>query len=147
MAIAILSLVGALISGYLMLHRLGLIGRLACGAGGQCETVQSSPWASFLGVPVPAIGLGGYLVLLALALVGMQPARAADRRFSLALLALSLVAVLFTAYLNGLEAFVIHAWCRWCIGSAVVIALIFLASIVDFANARRRAAGLAPEEP
>jgi uncharacterized membrane protein len=147
MAIAILSLIGVFIAGYMMLFRLGIIGRLACGTGGQCETVQSSPWAAFFGIPVPLIGLGGYVVLLALALVGLPPARAGDRRISLALVGLSLVAVFFTGYLNALEAFVIHAWCRWCLGSAAVIALIFLASIIDLVTVRGRAATFTPEEP
>lgn len=147
MAIALLSLVGVLISGYLMLHRMGLIGRLACGVGGECETVQASKYATFMGLPVPLIGLGGYVVLLGLALAGLQPGPAANRRISQALFCLSLVAVVFTAYLNGLEAYVIHAWCRWCLGSAAIIGLIFLASIVDLATVRRRAAVLRAEEP
>ncbi len=142
-AIAVLSLIGLLISGYLLLHRLGLVGQLICGAGGACETVQTSRWATQLGVPVPVFGVGGYLVLLVLALAGMQPGMA-DRRISLALLVLSGVAVAFTAYLTYLEAFVIHAWCRYCVGSAIVIVLIFLLSIVDLGRTSYR---LAPGEP
>jgi uncharacterized membrane protein len=42
---------------------------------------------------------------------------------------LSGLGVLFTGYLTYLEAFVIHAWCRWCLGSAAIIAAIFLAAL------------------
>ncbi len=148
MAIALLALVGIFIAGYLLLHRLGLVGRLVCGAGGSCETVQASKYATFAGVPVPAIGLAGYVVLLLLALVGLRPDLTADRRITLALLALSFVALAFTVYLNALEAYVIHAWCTWCIASAVVVALTFVCALADLATVagRARAAALA-EEP
>ena len=44
-------------------------------------------------------------------------------------------AVLFTVYLTYLELFVIHAVCRWCVGSAVIILAIFGLSLADL---RRR---------
>ncbi len=140
MAVATLALAGLLISAYLLLHRLGLVGRLICGAEGSCETVQSSSYAEFLGVPVAGIGLVGYLVMMAVALAGLQPQLAGVRRVSLVLLALSLPAVAFTIYLNALEAFVIHAWCRWCIASATIVTLIFLASLADLVLGHRPAA-------
>ncbi|NIR59139.1 MAG: hypothetical protein GWO02_06290, partial [Gammaproteobacteria bacterium] len=71
MAIALLSLVGVFISVYLLLHELGVVGTLVCGAG-SCETVQASPWAVFLGVPVPAWGVVGYGVLFAASFVGLR---------------------------------------------------------------------------
>ncbi len=152
MAVALLSLVGVFIAGYLMLHRLGFIGSLLCGKSGACEVVQSS-YATFAGVPVPAVGLGGYLVLFVLALVGLRPELSEDRRITLALLALTLVALALTGYLNALEAFVIHAWCRWCVASTIVVALIFICALADLATVAGRAraavawAADTPEEP
>ncbi len=147
MAVAVLSLVGIFIAGYLLLFHLGLVGRLVCGTSSSCETVQASKYATFAGVPVPAIGLGGYVVLMLIALVGLRPGLTEDRRITLALLALSLVALVFTAYLSALEAYVIHAWCRWCIASAAVVALIFACALADLATLgpRARAAVLAEE--
>ena len=139
MAAAVLSLVGVFIAGYLLLHRFGLIGNLLCGAQGSCETVQASPYATFVGVPVPAIGLAGYAVILLVALAGLRPGLTEDRGITLSLIALSVVALAFTGYLNALEAYVIHAWCRWCIASAVVVALIFLAALADLATVSGRA--------
>lgn len=136
MVIALLCLIGLLISGYLVLHRLGLVGRLLCGASGSCEVVQSSKYAVLLGIPVAGIGAAGYLVLLVLAMAGLQPGFA-DRRISWALLALEVPAVAFTVYLNALEAFVIHAWCRWCLGSTAIVALILAFTIVDLARSPR----------
>ncbi len=148
MAVAALSLVGVFIAGYLLLHRLGLVGRLICGATGSSETVQASKYATLAGVPVPALGVAGYLMLLLLALVGLRPGLTEDRRITVALLALASVALVFTGYLNALEAYVIHAWCRWCVASTVVVALTFVCALADLATAgsRARAAGF-PEEP
>ena len=70
MAIAVLALVGLFVAGYLSLHRAGFVGTLQCAIGG-CEIVQSSRYAVFLGVPVAYMGLVAYLLLLALALVGV----------------------------------------------------------------------------
>lgn len=141
MAVALLSLVGILVSGYLTLHRLGLIGRLYCGASGSCETVQASSYSAILGVPVAYVGLAGYLVILAVALAGLQPRWASDPRVPTALVTLSAVGVAFSVYLSVLEEFVIHAWCRWCIASAVVITLTLLFAIADLVITRRRAGG------
>ena len=136
MAIAILSLVGFFISLYLTLHRVGVIGTLACGADGGCSTVQTSSYATFLGVPVPFLGLAGYLVLF---LVSMRAASgvADERRMAIVLLALSTGAFAFSLYLTALEAFVIHAWCRWCVVSAIIATLIFVCSLPEAARLRR----------
>ncbi len=139
MGLAILSLLGLFIAGYLLLHRLGLVGRLLCGPAGSCETVQASSYATLAGVPVPAIGVGGYLVLLLISLAGLRPGLTEDRRITVALVALTLVALAFTAYLNALEAYVIHAWCRWCIASAVVVGLCVLCALADLATVGGRA--------
>ena len=36
----------------------------------------------------------------------------------------------FTAYLTYLELFVIHAICRWCVGSAVIIVSVLALAIL-----------------
>ena len=134
MIIAVLALIGVLISTYLTLHKYGFIGSLLCGTG-SCETVQASPWAVFMGVPVPVIGLIGYAILLVIALLGLQPR--AGRTLPLILLVIATGAFGFTAYLSYLEAFVIHAWCRWCLVSAALVTLIWILSLVELPKLRR----------
>ncbi len=133
MAIAVLSLLGLLVSLYLWLWKMGWLGDLACGSGA-CETVQLSRFGEMLGVPVAFFGVGGYLGLLATSLVGIQPTWEKRRSPTLWLLAMSAVGLAFTAYLTILEAFVIQAWCRWCLVSAGLIAAIFALSIAGFAR-------------
>lgn len=137
MAIAVLALVGLFIGAYLTLYKLGIIGSLVCGSGG-CETVQTSKWSVLFGVPVPFIGLAGYGGMLVLALVGLQPRFIRNRGVALLIVVGAWAALGFTVYLNGLEAFVIHAWCRWCIGSAVAAALLFIASLAELPRLRGR---------
>jgi uncharacterized membrane protein len=128
MGIALLSLLGLLVSSYLAMFKLGYLGAIQCSVGG-CQTVQMSEYAMLLGAPVALWGVGAYLLLLALALLAIQPSWSGDRRLAYAIFGFSAFGVLFSAYLTYLEAFVIHAWCQWCVVSAILITLIFLLSI------------------
>lgn len=136
MAIAVLSLVGLFVALYLTLHRVGVIGSLACGADGGCSVVQTSGYATFLGVPVPFLGLFGYAMIFGVAMAAVRGTRD-ERRTGMALLVLATGAFVFSLYLTALEAFVIHAWCRWCVVSAVIATLIFLCSLPEAARLRR----------
>ena len=136
MAIAVLALAGLLVAFYLLLYKINVLSTIACGTGG-CETVQSSPWAVFLGIPVPGWGVLGYLTILALAIAGLQPAFAEHRAVAGLLLANAAIAFGFSAYLTGVEAFLIHAWCRWCVVSAIIATLIFLLSLREIPLAFR----------
>lgn len=130
MVVALVALTGVFVSTYLLLYKLGAFGTILCGTGG-CEVVQNSPWAYFLGIPVAAWGLGGYLTIFAVALAGIQPAHAGRRWVAIALLGLTTIALLFSLYLSALEAFVIGAWCQWCIVSAVLAVLAFGFSVPE----------------
>jgi uncharacterized membrane protein len=130
-AIALLALVGLFVALYLWLHALGFGGAIKCGASGGCETVQTSPWAVFLGLPVAFYGVVGYLAVLIVALASLRPAALSQRQWNVMLVGLTSVGLLFTAYLTYLELFVIHAICRWCVGSAVIIALIWIVSLLS----------------
>jgi uncharacterized membrane protein len=135
MAAAVLALAGVLLAAYLYLFKLGLIGTLACGTG-SCETVQLSRWSRFLGVEVSLIGLLGYVALLVVALMSTRPALELARWPSRWLALLSGIGTLFAVYLTALELFVIHAICRWCVGSALIITLIFVLSLLDLRRLR-----------
>lgn len=105
---------------------------LSCTTGG-CETVQSSPYSEMFGLPVAALGLVAYVVLLGAAL-----ARGDLARLSGAVVALAAFA--FSAYLVGVQVAVIGALCDWCLAiDAVTTALAALALL------RLRPAGDTPQ--
>ncbi|MEJ2205388.1 MAG: vitamin K epoxide reductase family protein [Gemmatimonadota bacterium] len=137
MVIAVLSLVGFFIAFYLLAHTLGWTGPLVCGVG-ECSTVQSSRYAWVGPVPVSGIGLVGYLVLLGLSVLGIQPAWRSSGGVGVLLLGASTVGLAYSAYLTYLEAAVIRAWCQWCVMSAILATLIFLASLPEVGRMRRR---------
>lgn len=137
MVVAATALVGVFVATYLLLYKLGVVGTLACGVGGGCEIVQASRYAYFLGVPVAAWGLGGYLAILAVAMAGAQPRFAEERWVSLALLVLTGAAFVFSLYLSALEEWVIRAWCRWCIASAIIATVAFGFSLPELRRVRR----------
>ena len=128
MSAAFLSLAGLFISGYLYLYKIGRIGSLACGTGG-CETVQLSSWSRFAGLEVSLIGVLGYAGLLAMSLASLQPG---PRQWPIRAIAVTAgIGVVFTLYLTYLELFIIHAICRWCVASGVIIVAIFFAALLD----------------
>ena len=130
MVVAILALIGFLISLYMLGYALGLVGQLICGVG-NCEAVQNSPYSRVGPLPVAAFGVAGYLALMAVSFWGLQPSSSGSRIVPLALLAGGALGVLFTGYLTYLEAYVIHAWCQWCVSSAVIMVLAFLAILPE----------------
>ena len=136
MAISVLALVGAFIGLYLTLYKLGVIGTLACSTIGNCETVQLSRWSTFLGLPVASWGVGYWVSVLVIAMLGLQERWADQPAISLALFLLTGWGLLFSAWLTYLELFVIHAICIWCVTSAILAVLVFVLAFLDWRETR-----------
>jgi len=97
-----------------------------CGPVGDCNTVQTSPYATLFGfLPVGILGLLGYLGLLA-AWLTRKLLPNFEKSAALAFLAMSVFAVIFSLYLTYLELFVIQAVCIWCITSAWLVTFLLL---------------------
>ena len=112
--VALVALAGVVLAGYLTSAHYA-DASLVCPVGGGCETVQESEYAEIAGVPVAVLGLGAYVVLLALVLWDAPAARVAAA-------AIALVGVLFSAYLLVVQLFVLDAVCVWCLVNDVLIA-------------------------
>jgi len=136
MWMALVSLAGLFLGAYLTLYHYGMIGTLACGVS-SCEQVQTSRWSMFLGLPVATWGAGFYVVMLVLSIVGMQEKYADSPKLSLLMVVLTGWGALFTAWLNYLEGFVIHAWCEWCLGSASMVLVLFILAVLDYRETRQ----------
>ena len=133
-AIVLLALVGLLVATYLWLYKIGALGQLQCGTG-SCEYVQASRYAELFGLPVALYGVAGYAALLALGLASLQPRWMSDRRPRALLVALATVGFGLTLYLTAIELFVLHAICRWCVASAVIMTAIWVLSLADLRRA------------
>lgn len=132
--IRFLSIVGSGVAGYLTwTHFADTVPY--CGGAHGCADVQNSPYSQVAGIPVSIIGLMGYLVLLVLS--SLRGRFDEETRFYLTVLSFgaALIGVLYSAYLTYLEAYVILAWCYWCLTSALVITAIWVLSIFDLRKA------------
>ncbi len=119
-AVAVLALAGAAIAAYLTYAKYA-DATIACSTGG-CETVQSSEYAELLGVPVPVLGLVGYLAILATAFLAGETARLVGA-------ALALGGLAFSVYLALVQVLAIGAFCQWCLASDVVMLLLAAATV------------------
>lgn len=135
-AIALLSLVNALVATYLHLWKLGKVGTLACTGGHGCEVVQFSSWGWFLGVDVALIGAVGYTLLLVTSLAGTGERVMHARWPTLALMALVFPAFLFTLRLKYAEFVILKSFCPWCAISAVSITLCTVLVLADWRRVR-----------
>lgn len=133
---ATLALAGIFVSLYLLLYKLGIIGELSCTVG-SCETVNSSKWATFLGMPVAAWGVAWYVAMFVLALVSIGERFAESATVSIVLLMVALSGFAFSAYLTYLELFRIHAICQWCVISAIIVTIILVFSLMDYREKAR----------
>jgi uncharacterized membrane protein len=110
---ALLAVLELAVAAYLEIERAR--GRsVACPiGGGGCETVQQSRYSHLAGIPLPVLGLAGAAAMLATTLID-------DARARTAALIIAVTGALFSLYLAGLQAFQIHAYCAWCLSSAVI---------------------------
>ena len=80
---------------------------------------NASPYTAFREVPVALIGIVGYAVLIAFA-----------GRYPRITVLLALIALIFTLRLTWIEWRILDVWCIYCVSSQIVIAVVFLLSLV-----------------
>ncbi len=130
--VLLLVALGLGVAGYLAYVELIHI-EAVCGPVGECNIVQSSPYAQLAGIPIAVLGLLSYL---SIGLLWLTQKFTSGKTANLAisgLLGLSIFGVLFSIYLTALEILVIKAVCIWCLSSAVITTLLMLL-IVDAAT-------------
>ena len=112
---AIVSLLGLADAIYLTVeHVTGQSVRCTIVAG--CSEVLSSQYAVVRGVPLAAIGAAAYFTVFSLATLAAFGYRIAGTLLTVVVLLM----FLFSLWLIYLQAFVIHAFCQFCLLSAAV---------------------------
>lgn len=98
-----------------------------------CSSVQNSPYAYLLGLPVAAWGAAAYVVIAAA--TALRLAVAADGWLNaearLAVFGVALVGAIFSVYLQIIAVFVLASVCVWCFVSAVLMVAIFVLAARD----------------
>lgn len=115
----LLAVAGVLVSGYLGALKLRGGTAVLCEAGGGCDIVQASRYATMLGVPTALWGTAFYLAIAVLAALGLDA-----RRWRWAFL-LAAAGVAFSAYLTVISVAVLGAACVWCLVSAAIALALF----------------------
>lgn len=140
--IQLLSVVGILIAFYLKLFHDGVL-FLTCEVNGLFDCGQVSgkygEYSTFLGIPVATIGLLGYVMIFGA--IWLQDWLPIVKQYLPHILLLLIGGgFVFSAYLSALEAFVIGAWCQYCLYSAAIIIVMLGLSISYWRASRRESA-------
>ena len=125
--IQLLSVPGMLIAFYLLLYHNGVL-VVVCKSGTweDCGLVSGpdAVYSAIGPIPVALIGLAGYgLIFLVIWLKGWLAV--VDRYLPELIVGLTGLAFLFSLGLTLLEAFVLHAFCRYCLVSAAMVTVMF----------------------
>ena len=101
-----------------------------CGPVGDCNAVQTSPFAMLFGfLPVGLLGAVGYVAILVAWVLKQRSEGTLGLLAAVAIFGMALFGVLFSIYLTYLELYIIEAVCLWCLASAVIISLLLALSV------------------
>lgn len=132
--IFVFSLLGFAVSSFL-LYEYNLSGPMLCPTGAGCDLVRASPYSSFLGISIPILGVIFYLTMAFLSVVHSHelPTKIVKKLQ----LIFAVAGVGFGVYLTYLEAFIIKAFCFWCVIS-FIISLVILCAVLIKKNYENR---------
>ncbi|MBR5076403.1 MAG: thioredoxin domain-containing protein [Bacteroidales bacterium] len=144
---AVLPLLAACLAlaGWMVFHSLTGVRMAGCGVGSACDSVMGSPWAYVLGgVPVSLPASVAYLLLgiCVLFLGGDKPEdRSLDRLLWPLMLLLSGCIIGAALWFCCLQAFVLHAFCKYC---TLLHLLGIAAAVLVIVAAKRAGERIAP---
>lgn len=137
--ILILGTIGILDASYLTYEKFS--GAIPiCGEGFDCGAVLNSQWASIGPVPLSIFGLGYYITIAVLASMLILEIKLPNWLSNLLakikidttnqlITVISSFGFAFSLYLVSLMAFVIEAWCLYCLFSAITSTLIWITTL------------------
>jgi uncharacterized membrane protein len=134
-SIIALAVIGLLLSLYLLKTHYEPPQKRFCDVNAtfSCDFVNHSEYAELLGIPVSLLGLLHYALLLFVALFPLWLAKLCKLELRLLYLLLLFelsLGLLFSIYLTGVEAFILHAYCPLCLLSAAITLAHFILAIL-----------------
>lgn len=123
---ALITLIGLGDAIYLTIHHLSGE-QVPCSIVQGCEMVLTSEYATLAGIPLAAFGAAAYFAAFSLATLAAFGNRLMWFLFGLQV---SLMAI-FTVWLLYLQAFVIKAFCQFCLISAFITFTLFILALIS----------------
>ena len=117
--IAFVSVVGIAVATYITIVESGGGSPVCVAGGGGCATVAESSYSHIAGINIAIFGIIGYVGIFLTAFFVADWARFGG-------FVMSLGGFGFSVYLTYLEIWVIEAICQWCVGSAILMTILFL---------------------
>ena len=127
----LLALLGLADSGYLLWQHLAATSTFCPTAG--CAAVTQGAYSEIRGIPLAAIGVAAYLLLLTLSVMAVA---LDSRRVLGVMLAIAGIGVAVSAWLVYLQVAVIGSICFWCVLSALTMLSILAMSLSAFLTIR-----------
>lgn len=126
--IFIFSILGLVISTFLAYEYLQTTPMNCPLTGSGCDIVRKSEYSHIFGISIPYLGVFFYIFMAAASIWLIQaPSKLINNLRFVA----GTVGLIFGIYLTYLEAFVILAYCFWCVSSFIVSVIIFIFSYVS----------------
>lgn len=100
-----------------------------CSVVSGCETVLTSSYSSILGMPVSLLGAIYYLLIAVGAFAYIDTKKTVVLKWTLSI---TIFGLLMSLWFIFLQAFIINAWCLYCLGSAASSIVLFIMANVVF---------------
>jgi uncharacterized membrane protein len=129
----IFSLMGILDSGYLSWIKFSHSEEKCIAGLGNCALVNTSTYSEIFKIPIAYFGLLSYLIIFILMV-------SSDSRIKFApiipflLFGITLIGLLFSGYLTYVQFGILHAYCPYCLLSAVTTTCLFIISTIIMAK-------------
>ena len=123
-----LVIVGLLVSVYMTIYKVTSNDSMCLGSG-DCSTVNASIYSEVNDIPVAAIGVLGYLAILAVLLFENRNSFFRQNG-TLLIFGMALTGFIFTVWLIYVEVALLKAICPFCVTSQIAMTLIFIVAVI-----------------
>lgn len=125
-AILVLSIAGVVDSSYLLVKHY-THSAVNCSIFSDCDVVTSSAYSTIMGIPVALLGIIFYVIVFAFALILLK---SKSRKYSISFFSISSTGFLVSMGLVYVQAFILNAFCFYCLISASLSTVLFILSII-----------------
>lgn len=131
----ILAFLGFLDASYLTINHYRKI-IPPCSIAHGCETVLTSKFATIAGIPIATAGIVYYITMLVLVILYLQSKY--SQKYLRLLLFVVISGLIVSGVLFYIQAFILHAFCQYCLASEVIIIFMFIVSIYQLLTTKNK---------